>query len=92
MVHGINSQYFIITTLGWLTPLLSRVKENQTAVICPVIEMIYSDTLGTVTGKKPAYALGVGGFDWSFVFRWYQQEVTRYQLLPSSESHGRPVR
>ncbi|GFR78267.1 polypeptide N-acetylgalactosaminyltransferase [Elysia marginata] len=51
---------------GWLEPLLSRIHEDRTAVLCPEIDLIDKDTLQyTGTGS-----FSVGGFWWSLHFSW----------------------
>ncbi|CAF0774469.1 unnamed protein product [Adineta steineri] len=51
---------------GWLEPLLARIKEKRSAVLCPSIDMISDHNLaygGTGFGS-------VGGFWWSLHFNW----------------------
>ncbi|XP_041367869.1 probable N-acetylgalactosaminyltransferase 9 [Gigantopelta aegis] len=51
---------------GWLEPLLARIKEDRTAVLCPMIDLIDKNTLEYgVTGS-----FSVGGFWWSLHFSW----------------------
>ncbi|XP_078085318.1 polypeptide N-acetylgalactosaminyltransferase 13 isoform X1 [Mustelus asterias] len=63
-------------TIGWLEPLLARIKENRTAVVCPIIDVISDDTFEYMAGSDMTY----GGFNWKLNFRWYpvpQREMDR---------------
>ncbi|KAG8178088.1 hypothetical protein JTE90_017438 [Oedothorax gibbosus] len=63
-------------TRGWLEPLLARVAEDRTRVVCPIIDVISDDTFEYV----PASDMTWGGFNWKLNFRWYrvpQREVDR---------------
>ncbi|CAF3858812.1 unnamed protein product [Rotaria sp. Silwood2] len=51
---------------GWLEPLLLRIKEKRSAILCPMIDMISDNNMaygGTGAGS-------VGGFWWSLHFNW----------------------
>lgn len=53
---------------GWLESLLQRIHEKESAVVCPVIDVIdwnTSEYLGN--SRKPQ----IGGFDWRQVFTWH---------------------
>nr|XP_020023196.1 polypeptide N-acetylgalactosaminyltransferase 14 isoform X3 [Castor canadensis]XP_020023197.1 polypeptide N-acetylgalactosaminyltransferase 14 isoform X3 [Castor canadensis] len=52
----------------WLQPLLHRVKEDYTRVVCPVIDIIHLDTFNYIESASELR----GGFDWSLHFRWEQ--------------------
>ncbi|VDD93151.1 unnamed protein product [Enterobius vermicularis] len=52
---------------GWLEPLLARIKEERTAVLCPVIDHISAETM-SYSGS--AGVSSVGGFWWSLHFTW----------------------
>ncbi|KAL1237505.1 Polypeptide N-acetylgalactosaminyltransferase [Trichinella spiralis] len=54
---------------GWLPPLLSRIKENWSNVVCPVIDVIDDDTFKYHCGKS--WMTNVGGFDWNLQFNWH---------------------
>ncbi|XP_054643708.1 polypeptide N-acetylgalactosaminyltransferase 13 isoform X1 [Dunckerocampus dactyliophorus] len=63
-------------TVGWLEPLLARVKEDRTAVVCPIIDVISDETFEYMAGSDMTY----GGFNWKLNFRWYpvpQREMDR---------------
>ncbi|CAF0806972.1 unnamed protein product [Rotaria sordida] len=52
--------------VGWLEPLLLRIKQKRSAILCPMIDMISERDMqygGTGTGS-------VGGFWWSLHFNW----------------------
>ncbi|KAL3832393.1 hypothetical protein ACJMK2_024040 [Sinanodonta woodiana] len=51
---------------GWLEPLLARIKEDRTTVLCPEIDNIDKDTL--YIGGTGSFS--VGGFWWSLHFSW----------------------
>uniref|UniRef100_A0A5S6Q507 Polypeptide N-acetylgalactosaminyltransferase n=1 Tax=Trichuris muris TaxID=70415 RepID=A0A5S6Q507_TRIMR len=54
-------------TEGWLEPLLARISQDRTAVVCPVIDVI--------NDRSFQYQKGIdiyrGGFNWNLQFRWY---------------------
>ncbi|KAB0379474.1 hypothetical protein FD755_007258 [Muntiacus reevesi] len=63
-------------TLGWLEPLLARIKEDRKTVVCPIIDVISDDTFEYMAGSDMTY----GGFNWKLNFRWYpvpQREMDR---------------
>ncbi|XP_053324254.1 polypeptide N-acetylgalactosaminyltransferase 4 [Spea bombifrons] len=53
---------------GWLEPLLQRIAENETAIVCPVIDTIdwNSFEFYMQTGEPM-----IGGFDWRLTFQWH---------------------
>nr|XP_025871828.1 polypeptide N-acetylgalactosaminyltransferase 14 [Vulpes vulpes] len=52
----------------WLQPLLHRVKEDYTRVVCPVIDIISLDNFNYIESAAELR----GGFDWSLHFQWEQ--------------------
>uniref|UniRef100_A0A5F8G3S7 Polypeptide N-acetylgalactosaminyltransferase n=1 Tax=Monodelphis domestica TaxID=13616 RepID=A0A5F8G3S7_MONDO len=63
-------------TLGWLEPLLARIKESRKTVVCPIIDLISDDNFEYTAGSDMTY----GGFNWKLNFRWYpvpQREMDR---------------
>ncbi|KAL4629875.1 polypeptide N-acetylgalactosaminyltransferase 12 [Arapaima gigas] len=53
---------------GWLEPLLHRIKEEETAVVCPVIDVIDWNTFQYLGNPGEPQ---IGGFDWRLVFTWH---------------------
>uniref|UniRef100_A0A183DHN3 Glycosyl transferase n=1 Tax=Gongylonema pulchrum TaxID=637853 RepID=A0A183DHN3_9BILA len=66
-----------------LEPLLARIKQKRSAVLCPIIDHISAETLAYSGGDE---VTAVGGFWWSLHFRW--------EPLPKSLSGDRtaPIR
>ncbi|KAF4024956.1 hypothetical protein G4228_016938 [Cervus hanglu yarkandensis] len=63
-------------TVGWLEPLLARIKHDRKTVVCPIIDVISDDTFEYMAGSDMTY----GGFNWKLNFRWYpvpQREMDR---------------
>merc|ERR550519_378035 len=54
--------------VGWLEPLLHRIKENRMAVVVPIIDGIDDKTLEYFHTNGTYYM--VGGFSWSGHFTW----------------------
>lgn len=50
-----------------LEPLVQRIKEKRSAILCPMIDAINEHTM-----EYPPYVGGVmvGGFTWSLFFTW----------------------
>ncbi|KAM9642309.1 polypeptide N-acetylgalactosaminyltransferase 12 [Trichechus inunguis] len=53
---------------GWLEPLLERIHEDESAVVCPVIDVIDWDTFEYLGNPGEPQ---IGGFDWRLVFTWH---------------------
>ncbi|XP_072431599.1 polypeptide N-acetylgalactosaminyltransferase 12 [Chiloscyllium punctatum] len=54
--------------IGWLEPLLERINEEETAVVCPVIDVIDWNTFEFLGHSGEPQ---IGGFDWRLVFTWH---------------------
>ncbi|XP_012878805.1 PREDICTED: polypeptide N-acetylgalactosaminyltransferase 12 [Dipodomys ordii] len=53
---------------GWLEPLLQRIYEKESAVVCPVIDVIDWNTFEYLGNSGEPQ---IGGFDWRLVFTWH---------------------
>lgn len=73
-------------TEGWLEPLLARLVEDRTRVVCPIIDVISDETFEYI----PASDMTWGGFNWKLNFRWYR--VPQRELERRKGDHSLPVR
>lgn len=73
-------------TEGWLEPLLARLVEDRTRVVCPIIDVISDETFEYI----PASDMTWGGFNWKLNFRWYR--VPQRELDRRKGDHSLPVR
>lgn len=73
-------------TEGWLEPLLARLVEDRTRVVCPIIDVISDETFEYI----PASDMTWGGFNWKLNFRWYR--VPQRELDRRKNDHSLPVR
>jgi len=55
-------------TEGWLEPLLDRIAQKSTNVVCPTIDTIESDTFEFKRARN--FTRYVGSFDWQLHFGW----------------------
>uniref|UniRef100_A0A915NBE5 Glycosyltransferase 2-like domain-containing protein n=1 Tax=Meloidogyne javanica TaxID=6303 RepID=A0A915NBE5_MELJA len=53
--------------IGWLEPMLERIKEKRTAIVCPSIDNINAETMAYTSGGE---INSIGTFFWSLHFRW----------------------
>uniref|UniRef100_A0A8I3WB38 Polypeptide N-acetylgalactosaminyltransferase n=1 Tax=Callithrix jacchus TaxID=9483 RepID=A0A8I3WB38_CALJA len=53
---------------GWLEPLLQRIHEEESAVVCPVIDVIDWNTFEYLGNSGEPQ---IGGFNWRLVFTWH---------------------
>uniref|UniRef100_A0A0K2VIY1 Polypeptide N-acetylgalactosaminyltransferase n=1 Tax=Lepeophtheirus salmonis TaxID=72036 RepID=A0A0K2VIY1_LEPSM len=54
-------------TTGWVEPLLTRIAEDPSHVVCPVIDIINDDNFGYIK----SFTLHWGAFNWELHFRWF---------------------
>lgn len=60
---------------GWLEPLLDRIHQSKSTVVCPVIDVISLEKLEYSTVRGPP---GVrGGFNWGLQFKW--KKIPEYE-------------
>jgi polypeptide N-acetylgalactosaminyltransferase len=83
----------IEVTDGWLKPLISLIKENETNVVTPIINSINSRTFQF--SKDINSSIHVGGFDWNMRFKWYplrddlsKNRQTNYEAVESPTMAG----
>ncbi|XP_045169871.2 polypeptide N-acetylgalactosaminyltransferase 5-like isoform X2 [Mercenaria mercenaria] len=78
-------------TEGWLPPLLHRIKENNTNVLVPVIDVIDDNTF-RYNGMSGGgiRSVFVGGFDWGLLFNWHA--IPEKELERINHKNHLPVR
>lgn len=54
-------------TVGWLEPLLTRVQEKPHVAVCPVIDIINTETFAYVKSFDGHF----GALNWNLQFRWF---------------------
>lgn len=64
-----NVKCELYALIGWLEPLLDRIAEDKSIVVCPVIDVIEDDSFKYQYGN--ARATSIGGFDWNMQFNWH---------------------
>ncbi|XP_061411320.1 polypeptide N-acetylgalactosaminyltransferase 11 isoform X1 [Lethenteron reissneri] len=70
--------------VAWLEPLLARVAENPTTVVCPIIDIVNPDTF-----LYSASPLVRGGFNWGLHFRW---DPVPSSLLSGPDGEMAPIK
>lgn len=78
-----------------LEPMLARIKENRSNVLCPMVDSITDDTM-EYSGNG---GYQIGGFTWSLFFNWinvperdkvnrvFTDPVRLYQHLRGAENY-----
>lgn len=74
--------------VGWLEPLLDRIAENKSNVVCPVIDVIEDDSFKYQYGN--ARSTSIGGFDWNMQFTWHA--IPEYERVRRNQLDHLPVR
>ncbi|XP_029976413.1 polypeptide N-acetylgalactosaminyltransferase 4 [Salarias fasciatus] len=74
---------------GWIEPLLERIGENASAIVCPVIDTIDWNTFEYyMQSEEPM----IGGFDWRLTFQWHAvPEVERKRRRSRSDPIRSPT-
>lgn len=62
-------------TPNYLEPLLARIKENPTTVVCPIIDIINEQTFA----YSKSFDLHWGAINWNLHFRWFAMGEKQYQ-------------
>ncbi|XP_077363016.1 polypeptide N-acetylgalactosaminyltransferase 4 [Festucalex cinctus] len=77
---------------GWIEPLLERIAQNSSTIVCPVIDTIDWNTFEFY--MQPEEPM-IGGFDWRLTFQWHavpqqerQRRKSRIQPLRSPTMAG----
>ncbi|KAJ8267656.1 hypothetical protein COCON_G00128280 [Conger conger] len=53
---------------GWIEPLLERIKQDESTIVCPVIDTIDWNTFEFYMQTDEPM---IGGFDWRLTFQWH---------------------
>ena len=61
----LDKLFTLKANIYWLEPLLSRIKEDGTRVVTPIIDIINADTF-----QYSPSPLVRGGFNWGLNFKW----------------------
>lgn len=65
-VYEYTVQYFVVRCR--LEPLLQRIKEERSAVVCPIIDVINDENFAYMFSADRKFQ--IGGFTWSGHFTW----------------------
>ncbi|XP_022711312.1 polypeptide N-acetylgalactosaminyltransferase 13-like [Varroa jacobsoni] len=76
-------------TYGWLEPLLERIAQDRSRVVCPVIDIIHDDTFAYIK----TFELLWGAINWELHFRWYPvgHSVSAKRRVSPSEPFKTPI-
>uniref|UniRef100_A0A7I4Y8D2 Polypeptide N-acetylgalactosaminyltransferase n=2 Tax=Haemonchus contortus TaxID=6289 RepID=A0A7I4Y8D2_HAECO len=72
--------------VGWLEPLVQRISEKRSAIICPIIDHISAEDM-SYSGDK--YSTSVGGFSWALHFTWERMPEKERQRRQSPTEYIR---
>ncbi|XP_078485798.1 polypeptide N-acetylgalactosaminyltransferase 4 isoform X1 [Ciona intestinalis] len=67
----------------WLEPMLERIAEDNTRVVCPVIEVIDADTFAM--SLTTARNVPLGAFGWGLEFHWETQPGNKGMSIQTHE-------
>jgi len=67
------------TTIGWLEPLLYRIKTNPKTAVSPIIDIISDDSFALLR----SFELHHGGISWNLHFRWFGASETLMKVCYS---------
>ncbi|EDV24009.1 uncharacterized protein TRIADDRAFT_27318 [Trichoplax adhaerens] len=70
----------------WLEPLLSRVAQNETIVVSPIIDVIHMDTFNYIGSSADLK----GGFGWNLNFKW--DSMTSEEQSQRAAHPTRPIK
>lgn len=80
----------IEATEGWLEPLLIRIKEKRSAILCPTIDGINDKTLSYTGGGDGQSAYGI--FTWSLFFTWgHMPPRVRQKIKSPADTYPSPT-
>ncbi|XP_078485799.1 polypeptide N-acetylgalactosaminyltransferase 4 isoform X2 [Ciona intestinalis] len=68
----------------WLEPMLERIAEDNTRVVCPVIEVIDADTFAM--SLTTARSVQTGILSWSLGFNWTPRKMNPGQSIKNDEA------
>ncbi|TKR67082.1 hypothetical protein L596_023287 [Steinernema carpocapsae] len=71
---------------GWLEPIVQRIQDDRTVVVCPIIDFIAAETMQYSGGEEVG---SIGSFWWSLHFRW---DAIPQRELDRRKSKTDPVR
>jgi polypeptide N-acetylgalactosaminyltransferase len=74
----------IEASIGWLEPLLHEIKQNETTVVTPMIDIIDRTTFEYKCTKTSR--VSVGGFDWNMQFTWHGLPEDEYKQRKSDHA------
>ncbi|CAG2119394.1 unnamed protein product, partial [Medioppia subpectinata] len=69
--------------VNWLTPLVTRIHENRTTVVCPIIDIINANTF-----EYTSSPLVKGGFNWGLHFKW---DSVPHHMLETKADFIKPI-